>query len=78
MSIEQRLKKLLSDCVGIDAAQIKLTDHLVTDLNMDSLDLVEIVMDIENEFKIQIEPTEADLASTVSLIIELINSKTKE
>ena len=78
MSIEQRLKKLLSDCVGIDAAQIKLTDHLVTDLNMDSLDLVEIVMDIENEFKIQIEPTEADLASTVSLIIELIISKTKE
>jgi acyl carrier protein len=78
MSIEQRLKKLLSDCVGIDTAQIKLTDHLVTDLGMDSLDLVEIVMDIENEFKIQIEPAEADLASTVSLIIDLIKSKTKE
>ena len=78
MSIEQRLKKLLSECIGIDAAQIKLTDHLVTDLNMDSLDLVEIVMDIENEFKIRIEPAEADSASTVSLIIDLINSKTKE
>jgi acyl carrier protein len=78
MNIEQQLKKLISDCVGIDAAQIKLTDHLVTDLNMDSLDLVEIVMDIENEFKIRIEPKEADSASTVSLIIELIKSKTKE
>jgi acyl carrier protein len=78
MSIEQRLKKLLSDCVGIDAAQIRLTDHLVTDLGMDSLSLVEIVMDIENEFNIQIESTEADLASTVSLIIDLIKSKTKE
>jgi acyl carrier protein len=78
MSIEQRLKKLLSDCVGIDTAKIKLTDHLVTDLGMDSLDLVEIVMDIENEFKIRIEPAEADLASTVSLIIDLIESKTKE
>jgi acyl carrier protein len=78
MSIEHRLKKLLSDCVGVDAAQINPTDHLVTDLNMDSLDLVEIVMDIENEFKIRIEPTEADSASTVSLILELIKSKTKE
>jgi acyl carrier protein len=78
MSIEQRLKKLLGDCVDIDAAQIKLTDHLVTDLGMDSLDLVEIVMDIENEFKIRIEPAEADLASTVSLIIDLIKSKAKE
>jgi acyl carrier protein len=78
MTIEQQLKKLISDCVNIDPAQIKLTDHLVTDLNMDSLNLVEIVMNIEDEFRIHIEPYEADVASTVSLIIELIKSKTKK
>lgn len=78
MNTEQRLRKLLADTAGCNPDQIKVTDHLVHDLNMDSLSLVEIVMSIENEFGIVIESDEADRSSTVALIVELVESKLRK
>jgi acyl carrier protein len=78
MNTEQRLKALLAETVGCDPDQIKITDHLVHDLNMDSLSLVEIVMSIENEFDIVIESDEADRSSTVALIQDLVESKLRK
>ncbi len=75
MNNETRLKQLLADMTSVDASQIKLSDHLVHDLHMDSLSLVECVMNIENEFGIVIETDEADRSSTVALILDLIKSK---
>lgn len=73
--IEQQLKELLGHQVGMHATQINLSDRLVEDLNADSLDLVEIVMNIEETFKIIIEEDEYHTCNTVGLVLALINNK---
>jgi acyl carrier protein len=75
--IEQQLKDLLAKQFGIESANITNTDHLVNDLNADSLDLLEVVMSVEKEFNIQIEESEYQAANTVIKIAELVKSKLK-
>ena len=50
-AVAERVKRIVSEHLGIDAAKITLESELVRDLQADSLDLVELVMALENEFK---------------------------
>ena len=72
---EIKLKSLIAKQFGLPVDNIGINTSLVGDLNADSLDLVEIVMNIEREFNIKIEDTEYVDADTVDKIIKLINSK---
>jgi acyl carrier protein len=76
--VEEKLKVILSNQLGVETSKIITENHIVNDLGADSLDIVEIIMDVENEFKIKIEDNEYQDANTVQLIINLIESKTKD
>lgn len=73
--IENKVLDIVSKQFGILPTSINLTDHLVNDLGADSLDLVEITMTLEYEFKIAIEDSEADQAQTIQTLIDLICAK---
>jgi len=74
MSIEQRVKKIIADQFGLDIEKVQ-TEHKLSEYSIDSLDVVDIVMTLEEQFKIQIEDAEYQNADSVIKIIELVNSK---
>lgn len=71
----KKITSLISTQLGIDENKIQLTDHLVNDLHADSLDLVELVMNIEKAFHIAIDQSEYEDAMTVEQISRLVEKK---
>lgn len=67
---EDRIKKIVSISLGVSVADLKPTDHLITDLGADSLDILDITMDIEREFDIEIDD---DVAAGFRTVGDLIN-----
>ena len=61
-SVEERVKDIVAEQLGVDKEKIKLESNFVNDLGADSLDTVELVMELEEEFDISI----ADDAAAVS------------
>ena len=73
--VEEKLKTIIANQLGIESSVILVDKKIVNDLGADSLDIIEIVMDVENTFGITIEDAEYQDADTVQKIIDLINSK---
>jgi len=65
MTIEQRLKKVISEQSGVEEKEITPKSNFTKDLSMDSLDLVEVVMSLEQEFKLEIDDESAEKLKTV-------------
>ena len=72
MSIEERVKKIIIDQLGADAAQVKPEASFIEDLGADSLDTVELVMALEEEFDIEIPDEEAEKITTVQSAIDYV------
>lgn len=70
--VVERVQKLISDELQIDLNRVVLDADLVDDLNFDSLDTVEMVISIENEFDIEIQDDEIDSIRTVRQISDLV------
>jgi len=70
--IEARLRKIIVDNLGVDEAEVVPSANFVDDLNADSLDLVELIMSLEEEFGIEISDEEAEKIRTVGDAIEYI------
>ncbi len=60
-----RLKKIVVEQLGVDEADVKPEASFVDDLNADSLDLVELIMSLEEEFGMEISDAEAEKIKTV-------------
>ncbi|HNR86903.1 MAG TPA: acyl carrier protein [Spirochaetota bacterium] len=73
----ERIKKLIVDQLGVDESEVTLEASFVDDLGADSLDTVELVMTLEEEFGIEISDEEAEKIVTVGDAINYINSKLK-
>ena len=71
----EKIKKLIANQLGIDEAKITEDARLIEDLGADSLDTVEMLMTLEEEFGIQIPDEEAMQLSTIKSIVDLIDSK---
>lgn len=74
MSIEERVKKIIVDQLGADAAQVKPEASFIEDLGADSLDTVELVMALEEEFDIEIPDEEAEKITTVQSAIDYVQN----
>ena len=74
---EQRVKKIVAEQLGVNESEVKNEQKFVDDLGADSLDTVELVMALEEEFETEIPDTEAEKITTVQQAIDYINNHTK-
>ena len=74
MSVEDRVKKIVSDQLGVSMDEVQNDSSFVDDLGADSLDTVELVMALEEEFDIEIADEDAEKISTVNEAVDYINS----
>lgn len=77
MSFE-KVKKLLAEQLNIGADSITLKSRVIEDLGADSLDVVEMLMVLEDEFNITVTDEESLTLKTVGDIVTLIDNKTKK
>ena len=70
--IEERVIEIVSDQMGVDKSEITRETSFVNDLNADSLDTVELVMEFEDEFEMSIPDEEAEKIQTVGQAIDYI------
>jgi acyl carrier protein len=77
-NIEQRVKKIVAEQLGVNEADIKIESAFVEDLGADSLDTVELVMALEDEFECEIPDEEAEKIRTVQQAIDYINANLKK
>lgn len=73
-SIEERVKKIVAEQLGVKEEEVKNEASFVEDLGADSLDTVELVMALEEEFETEIPDEEAEKITTVQLAINYINT----
>ena len=74
-SIEDRVKDIIVDQLGVNADQVTLEAKFIEDLGADSLDTVELVMAFEKEFDIDIPDEEAEKLRTVGDALKYLNEK---
>ena len=67
-----RLKKIIVEQLGVDEEEVTPTASFVEDLNADSLDLVELIMSLEEEFGMEISDEDAERIQKVSDAVEYI------
>jgi len=72
-SIEDRVKKIVCEQLGVKEEEVKPSSAFVEDLGADSLDTVELVMALEEEFETEIPDEEAEKIATVQLACDYIN-----
>lgn len=74
--MEQTIAELVTNCVatllGLDPADVKPEDELEGRLAMDSLDKIELVMAVEEEFEVEITDDEAEACKTVADVVALV------
>lgn len=75
-SAEERVKKIVIEQLGVTEDEVTLEASFVDDLGADSLDTVELVMALEEEFETEIPDEEAEKITTVKLAVDYINSHT--
>ncbi|MGD8785057.1 MAG: acyl carrier protein [Thioalkalispiraceae bacterium] len=73
-SVEERVKKIVVEQLGVKDDEVKEDASFVDDLGADSLDTVELVMALEEEFETEIPDDEAEKITTVRQAIDYINS----
>jgi len=73
-SIEERVKKIVAEQLGVKEDEVKNEASFVEDLGADSLDTVELVMALEEEFETEIPDEEAEKITTVQLAVDYINA----
>lgn len=74
MSVFETLKTLISRDLGVDENSIEISSRLVEDLGADSLDAVELIMSIEDEFNIEIEDDVTNNLKSVKDIVDYIEN----
>ncbi|MDP6478019.1 MAG: acyl carrier protein [Nitrospinaceae bacterium] len=76
MSVEEKVKEIIVDQLGVDDKQVTTGASFIDDLGADSLDTVELVMALEEEFDIEIPDEEAEKIAKVQDAIDYIKNST--
>lgn len=75
MALEDKVKEIIVEQLGVNADQVKPEASFIEDLGADSLDTVELVMAFEEEFGAEIPDEDAEKLKTVGSVIEYLKSK---
>ncbi len=76
-NIEAKVKGIIAEQLGVGEDEIKTTSSFIEDLGADSLDIVELVMAMEEEFEVEIPDEEAENIKTVADAVNYINTHKK-
>ena len=76
-NIEAKVKSIIADQLGVGEDEIKPESSFIEDLGADSLDIVELVMAMEEEFEVEIPDEEAENIKTVGDAINYVNTHKK-
>jgi len=74
-SIDERVKKIVVEQLGVKEEEVTNDSSFVDDLGADSLDTVELVMALEEEFNIEIQDEEAEKITTIQQAVDFITNK---
>ena len=74
-NIGERVERITAQTLDVESAMVNQSSNFSLDLGADSLDATELVMDIEDEFGIEISDSEADSVATVKDVVDLIQEK---
>ncbi len=77
-AVEERVKKIIIDQLGVDEAEVTPEAKFIDDLGADSLDTVELVMALEEEFGVEIPDEDAEKITTVQQAISYIQEHKKD
>ncbi len=72
-----RVKKIIATQLGIEEAKIKPTTRILEDLQADSLDMIEMITELESEFDISISDDEIATLKTVQDVVDFCNKQNK-
>lgn len=72
----QKVKKLIAEQLGISADSISEASDLINELNADSLDIVQMLISLENEFGIEFDDDEIKILKTVGDVVKFIDNHT--
>jgi acyl carrier protein len=73
-----KVKSIIADKLSVDADEITMESSFIDDLGADSLDLVELIMALEDEFDMEIPDEDAEKVSTVGDVVEYIRAHSEE
>jgi len=73
--MQEKVIKLVSDATKIDLAKIKIETSFVDDLNLDSLDIVELMMKMEDEFGVEIPEEDAEGLKNIQDVVTYLEKK---
>ena len=77
-NVQERVKNIIIEQLGVEADQVKPEAQFVNDLGADSLDTVELIMALEEEFDVEIPDEKAEKIKTVGEAIEYISENAKK
>ena len=77
MSVEQKVKELVSEQLNVELSEVEASKSFINDLGADSLDIVELVMAMEESFDIEIPDEAAEKIQTVGDAVKYINENSK-
>ncbi len=77
MDLEQRIKEIIADQLGVEVDKLNPSAKFVEDLGADSLDVVELVMAFEEEFGIEIPDEDAEKIRTVGDVMNYLKERVK-
>ncbi len=75
MSVEEQVKKIIAEKLSVDLKEVVPEASFVDDLGADSLDLVELIMSMEEEFDTDISDEDAEQITTVKNAIDYVNKQ---
>ena len=76
--IFDKIKEIIVEQLGVDAEDVKMESSFIDDLGADSLDIVELIMALEEEFDLEIPDEEAEKFPTVGNVVEYIKEHSEK
>lgn len=77
MELESKVIKIVSEATKVDAANIKPETNFIDDLNLDSLDMVEMMMKMEEEFGVEIPEDKTEDLKTINDVVTYLKDNNK-